>query len=281
MSYRMMVFACACALSCAATQAGVYVDLIGDLDPMHWYRLGESPGATVAVDSAGDLDGAYHNVLLGQEGAVFNDPDTAGGFFPSWVEAPHDPSLLLDHGSLGFGFQDINSVHWAGLISKDSEGFDTGGHLSLLTVPNPGFQTGMVTARLQSDIASYVLSGPTYGLNTWHHVVFTWGAEGIHLFFDGVLVDSHAYTGGLAGNFEPLVFGAAQTRSADLSSAVLTGFFSGLLDEVMLFDYQLDADDVAAIFAAQRGEEQSNIPEPASLAMLLGGALWMLRRRRA
>ena len=192
MSYRLVLCMCAGALLCAPARASVFVDLVNDLDPIHWYRLGESPPATVAADSVGDdpLDGTFHNVRLGQEGAVFNDPDTSGGFFPSWVEVPHDDSLLLDQGSLGLCFKDLNTIEFAGLISKDSEGFDTGGHLSLLTTPSEDPLRGNVAARLQSGNESFLLEGPSFGVGDWHFVMFTWGDEGMELSGQGQLLGS-------------------------------------------------------------------------------------------
>lgn len=268
-----------------AQQPQTYADVVTSLQPTHWWRLGEAPASPTAIDSIGDLDGAHHNVTLGQPGSVLGDPDTSGEFYPSFVEVPHDASLLLDHGSVSFCFQDLNAVHRTGLISKDSNGYDTGGHLSLFTNLGADAQHGTVQARLQSDSASFLLNGPTYATDVWNHVVFTWGGQGMQLFFNGALVDANDYTGGLGatsggvGNFEPLVFGASLAHSADLTTEGVRHFFSGLIDEVTLFGYQLDGEQVTTLYQAKSSTEPI-IPEPTSLALLASGAVLLLRRRR-
>ncbi|MDP6633527.1 MAG: hypothetical protein QGG42_01345 [Phycisphaerae bacterium] len=56
-----------------------YAEKMNDLDPMYWWRLGDSGFA--AVDEAEREDGTYVNgVTRGVSGAILGDPDTAADF---------------------------------------------------------------------------------------------------------------------------------------------------------------------------------------------------------
>ena len=79
------------------------------------------------------------------------------------------------------------------LFSKDSSGFDTGGHLNIEVLAS-----GQVQVRFQSASSdNFVTSGSAVTTGTWHHMAFSFGANGMALFLDGQLVNSNAYTGGL------------------------------------------------------------------------------------
>lgn len=250
-----------------------YTSRVESLNPLAYWRLGEA-GGTTAVDAANAYDGVYHNVRLGQSGAIEGNPDTSMCNYPGYMEVPHADAFLLDNGSFAFWFQDINSIHNTGLFSKDSSGYDTGGHVTALTKSN-----GSVQVRLQSTTDSHwVGTDPFIELDQWYHLAFTFGSNGMKLYLDGDLVDSNSYTGGLGstsggvGNFEPIVLGANSWRSGNLSATPLSGFFSGRLDEFVIFDYQLSEEQVEVV--------SSQVPEPTSLALVGFAAIATLRRRR-
>ena len=267
-----------------------YVDTVDALSPVHWWRLGEPAGATTVTDSVGTLDGAYGSgVQPGQPGAIIGDSDTAAKFWPNYAAVPHSDDLLLDNGSISFFFRDTGSIRFAGLVSKDSSGFDTGGHLTIGTEQQTG--GGRIWTRLQSTGNSWYVHSPLYQLDEWRHIVFTWGDEGMNLYFDGALADTEDYFGGLGstsggvGNFEPIVFGANSWGSGNLSATPVRHLYSGLLDEVMFFDYALNPTQVGDLFAPPDGSSTAVVPLPATgwmgLALLGGmGIFGGLRRRR-
>ncbi len=228
----------------AATAAGP-TDMVA-----HW-KLDESTG-TLATDSTGNgIDGTYNNLpLLGvpsKDVALGTAVDFDGS--NDYVEVPHDDRFLADDGTvlLWFNINDLSIRQ--GIFSKDSQDFDTGGHLTIFYFNN------VVNVRFQSTSSSYSLVSPSISVGIWYHVAFTWGTNGIKLFVDGVEVDANpAYTGGMGstsggtGNFEPLVIGAASWFSADLVSAPVTEYFNGTIDDVRFYNRALLPSEIQDLF---------------------------------
>jgi hypothetical protein len=130
------------------------------------------------------------------------------------------------------------------MISKDSTGYDTGGHLTIWV------DGGRVKVRLQSDSGEIWLQSDPISSSTWYHVALTFGVDGAKLYLDGTLEDSDSYTGALGpssgdtGNFEPLVLGASSWTSNNLSATPLVDYFEGKIDELSVFNSQLSAAQV-------------------------------------
>ena len=164
-----------------------------------------------------------------------------------YIEVAHDDAYLLDNGSIQLWFNADDLAQDQALFSKDSTGYDTGGHLNLMLTTS-----GRLNLRLQSangDQELYSASG-SVSAGQWHHVVVTFGDAGMQLYLDGSLVDSDAYTGGLgttsggSGNYEPIAIGANTYGSGDLTITPLVEFFDGRIDEVAIFGSQLSQADV-------------------------------------
>lgn len=263
----------------AATAQGDFASSIEALNPLGYWRLGEGSGLT-AVDSSGfDRDGKYSRVTLGTPGSLFGDSDTAATFNGrSYVGVAHDDAMLMDNGTVQFRFKDTGSIRTAGLFSKDSSGYDSGGHLTVMV------DCGRVKTRLQSKTASYYVSSDDISLDTWYMVTFTFGDEGMKLYMDDELVDSHAYTGGLgltsggSGNTEPIAMGANTWHSGNGTVNYLRNYYSGVMDEVVLFDYALSPDTISGLHAA--ASTGVSVPEPSTMIALLAGAMVVLKKRR-
>ncbi len=238
----------------ATDDPGDYVGTVTGESPISYWRLGEPSGGT-AVDTAGTNDGVYNGVTLGTGGAIQGDSDTAATFNGStdYIEISHDPAYAVDSGSVQLWFNATNTSSYQGLFSKDSTGYDTGGHFTIGVTA-----AGSVEIRIQDTTSSYTLTSAASSVTagTWHHVAVTFGADGLHLYLDGQLAGVDAYTGGLgtssggSGNSEPLVIGASTRTSGDLVSTPVTDFFSGSIDEVALFGSQLSAGTIQDIYAS-------------------------------
>ncbi|WP_300585444.1 Hint domain-containing protein [Marivita sp.] len=161
-----------------------------------------------------------------------------------YVEIPDDPSFQLTEGTISIRFNVDNLDGDQTLVSRDSSGFDGGGHIHVWVR-----DTGAVLVRMQDTDTSYEFSSGS-GLvspGSWHHMALSFGADGARLYLDGVEVASDAYTGGISGNTEPFTLGAGQQFSGDNIANALATYFDGQLDEFAVFDTQLSAASVAAM----------------------------------
>lgn len=160
---------------------------------------------------------------------------------------PHATDFLLNDGTVSLWFKDTDNAEQTGLFSKDARNFLTGGHLSIFTTANRSIQ-----ARIQSTTQSYTIeSSPgSYSLGQWVHVAVNFGADGFHLYLDGVLADSNSYVGGLGsssggtGNLEPIVIGANSWASSEQSATPVQDFFTGSIDEVQIYNDSLSAAEI-------------------------------------
>ena len=217
---------------------------------IHLDAGGGGGGALTVVDEAGLSDGSASGTIAG--GSTGNgDGGTAFEFdgTDGYVEIPHHADYLLNNGAVSFWFKPDSLSGYRGLFSKDSQNNDTGGHLHIYT------QGSTLKARLQSTSDSYTVQASGLSVGNWYHVVVSFGSAGLKLYRNGDLVDSDSYTGGIGsnsggiGNHEPIVLGANTWSSDDLQATPLQDYFSGLIDEVRLYDQGLDEGQVAEVYA--------------------------------
>lgn len=213
------------------------------------WPLDETLGLTAADVDAGN-DGTYRNgVLLNQTAACANTGNAV--YFDGvddFVEVPHSPDYLMDEGTFTL-WANVDAIGTQqALFSKDSTGFDTGGHLTLLVQP-----AGNLQVRLQTTTAdNFVTSGPIVPA-TWFHVAFSWGPAGMALYVNGAAPVTDPYIGGLgvtsggAGNFEPIGFGASTWLSDDLLATPTVEHLAGYLDDVRIYNRALTLPEIQAL----------------------------------
>lgn len=209
-----------------------------------------SPGSTTAVDSE-TSDG------VAQDGTFENGATTTGsgsGVFDGvndYVEVPTDAGFNLDTGSVVISFtQDTastfsipNSTNAAQtLFSRDSSGFDGGGHLTIYILPD-----GTVAVRHQDDATSYNFQGGTVTLGQPTTITYSWSPTGSQLVVDGVVVDTGTDALTLAGNSEPILIGVSQASSGDGIANNLGGFFDGTIEGVAIHDEVVEADTIPCL----------------------------------
>lgn len=132
-----------------------------------------------------------------------------------------------------------------GLFTKDSSGYDEGGHLGIFIEDDDVF------VRMQDTSSNHELrASDVVVAGRDHHLVLAFGPDGLMLFLDGMLVDSNAYTGGLQGNEEPIVLGANQWASGDGVADNLQDPYSGIISSLNIYSQAADAATVAGDYDA-------------------------------
>jgi hypothetical protein len=157
----------------------------------------------------------------------------------------------MQAGTFSVWFKTDTTSGQRGLFSKDSNGYDTGGHFSVW------LNGSRIEVRMQSTSASNFVRSASGSIATgqWYHVMFAWGEEGMALYLNGVLVDTNAYTGGMGtssggvGNYEPIVLGANAWKTGNFNSSGLEGYFDGVLDDFRLYNERLSESQAAEIYA--------------------------------
>jgi len=229
--------------------AAVHVDL--DMPGFHIVPVADAVGTNPGL--------AHGGVRFARDGARgFTNTAVRFDGNDDFVRIPHHDDYLLHHGTVSFWFYSQSLAGDRALVSKDSAGYDTGGHLHVYT------DGATLKARIQADGSSPYGTGNSFevgrsGLttNTWNHVTVTIGAGGLQLYLNGALVDTEVYPGGLAtssggiGNYEPMVIGAGTESSGDLDHLSLTDHFRGRIDEFRIYREVLDAGQISRLYRGQ------------------------------
>ncbi len=250
----------------AIDDPGGYAALLSSYAPVGWWRLGEGSGSTAVDLSPAANDGAYVSAFLSEPAVLVGDANTAMRLDGSGhVEISHDPSYLVDEGAVQFWMQvSAAPVSIEGIFSKDSNDFDTGGHLTVSLRSD-----GRIEARIQSTSETAIIAATSpLSANEWHHVLVAFGAAGFRLYVDGVLEASDPWTAGLGissggvGNREPIALGGSTVLSDDLAITPLNYPYSGWIDEVAILASPIADSDALALFlsGADRYETSTGAP---------------------
>jgi Ca2+-binding RTX toxin-like protein len=227
-------------------------------EPVAYWRLNETGGST-AVDSFGlPQDGIYYGWIDKDDPgapAAF-DTGTSAEFWGcrhQYIAVAHSPEFETAEGTVQFWFNTDRTWGDQTLFSKDHVNFVTGGHLNI------GLDGSRLEVRLQStDHSFYIKTDPLIHRHTWYHVAFSFGAGGMKLYLNGELVGENDYSGGLAGNREPIAIGGSlmwnNHDSGDLSRLRIKQAFDGHIDEVAFFDVALDEGQIQRAIDAGAGD---------------------------
>ncbi len=238
---------------------GYSSQILGD-SPVGYWRLGEAPNAAIAVDSsASGFHGNYNSsVSPGASGALAY-PNTAAnfvgdGFNGGFVDVGYQSALdltseftveaWLKTSAIG-GTQRIVSNRFYG--GSFGQGYGVGiedSHLIFTAYGVEDYRT-----------AEAVTTGE------WYHLAIVVDAQGGPTFYlNGELFQVFASAGAIAASSSALEIGRSPMADGSFSFEP----FSGVLDEVAIYDHMLDADSI-------RMHYQAAVPEPAASAMLATG----------
>ncbi|WP_227421636.1 T1SS-143 repeat domain-containing protein [Pacificispira spongiicola] len=216
---------------------------------------GDDTGSTTS-----DIDAVFHfglsdvtwnshsetvtDSVNGLTGTAKGDTGSANGAaqfdgYGDYIVVDHDESMETETGTFSIDFVAWNN---GTLASKDSSGYDDGGHFNLDIDSNH-----QVSLRVQTDSESFTLSGGSIDWQNWQNATVTWDGSTVSLYVNGNLVDSVDSDWNMADNENPWTFGASQVNSGDNVANNLNDYLNGKIDNPMLLDGALTPEQVATL----------------------------------
>lgn len=211
--------------------------------PIAYWRLDDTTTTTAKDSSGNGNDGTYQGgVVLGVQGAIANDPDKAVQFDGSSAEMiANVPGTFDFTGSAPYSIE-----VWAepaaapggmGIVGKSAYAADAGGYSGWYVAYNSG---GYLDNWRNNDETGN--PGPAPG--AFIHVVATYDGTTLALYLNGQPFASYASSAVLSSTGAPVTAGVV----ADW------GWFSGVLDEIAIYDKVLPAARIAAHYARGTGQ---------------------------
>lgn len=271
-------------------RSDVFNQQVAALQPVMHLRLNEAAGAEKAVDSAaagGNNEGTYVNAVQRGMADPF-DADAAGTAVqfggddaPGYVRVGRFKySNASNHFSLAFWFNTTNITGSGSqyIFSHGTVFTQNSLNVFLVEEENSGQGNRLRTAFADSNdpASAFTDIQPAGADGLWHLYSLVVDAAGAHVYFDGELIATRAVGG---DTFFPAgdIFIATRNDVAVTADRYygFAGDVNGLLDEVMLFDRALTADQVRSLY--------TSVPEPSALvaagAVAIGAGLRRRRRR--
>lgn len=115
---------------------------------------------------------------------------------------PYDPTQQIAEGTLWIEFTPNSVVGRQGLWSKDFNGYQTGGHLSVW------LEGSVAHWRIQDTTQSYEHQRTGVVAGQLNQIAVEFGSGGFKGWLNGTLAFTDSYTGGLTGNENAIVVGA-------------------------------------------------------------------------
>ena len=193
------------------------------------------PGEEDASDRTGANNGTLQGTAsfgIGEVHEAFSFDGTSG-----FVSIPNSPSLDSFTSAITVEFW-MNSARltanptWAGLVCKGNDSWRVMGTS----------EGNTVYAAFNGVTPVDLFGNRNVNDGQWHHIAATYDGSTMSIYVDGTLDASQSASGVINQNTLPLDLGA-NSGSPGL-------MFSGLIDEVSLYNRALSSDEIAAIYAA-------------------------------
>lgn len=230
--------------------AGAYATEVLSDAPIVYYRLGDAQpvvGSTVMADSSGNArDGAFTSVsstfpVLGRPSSLTGDTDTAmqlagngyaqGPAVASWIQpAALTAKLRVKPASVAVTRE---------LLNRGTSGsFGAAQSWRIVQINQTVFLRMFVNG---TSTTTTITTGNVLSTSSWTEIAYTFASNTARLYINGTSAGTSSITGSLSPGTQNLRLGYdAQANTT----------WSGEMDEVALYDYELPALRLAAHYAA-------------------------------
>lgn len=219
-----------------------YAETVLSDGPIAYWRLDDTTTATAKDSSGNGYDGTYQgNVVLGVQGAIANDTDTAVQFDGSSAEmVANVPGSFEFAGNLPYSIEvwamPTASPGGMGIVGKSAYTSGTGYSGWYVAYNSSGYLDNW---RNNDETGN---PGPAPG--AFIHVVATYDGTTLALYVNGQPFSTSASAAALPTTGAPLTAG----------SVANWGMFTGVLDEIAIYDKVLPAARIAAHYARGIGQ---------------------------
>lgn len=196
-----------------------------------WWKFDEDSGDT-AVDSSGN---GFDGLLVGQTQRVDGVSGGALNFDgdDDYVDIGKGPEFDITEQITLMAWIQVNvfDQQWQGIVTKGdtswrlSRGGGDNGHFACT-----GFWPEWLNGKVSLDDGK------------WHHVAGVYDGMKLYLYIDGALDISQETSGRISVNDSPVHIGSNSEKEGFL--------WNGMIDDVRIYSYALNADEVAAIYAS-------------------------------
>ena len=249
-------------LAVTITVAVIAVPLSARAAVLAQWHFDESTGA-----SAADATGSFPGVLSGT-GSSF----AAGGIVGNAVSLDGAQNGYVSMGNvLPFATGDFSLVVWVNTLATQGvaavakhESFSENGYFIAINQTGGGGQLGKATFVASEFVAMGVTSTTSVNDGAWHQIVGVYHDGGDEeIYVDGVPVEATGASEPMVPNSAPFLIGAVN------SSGTPQGGYTGLIDEVQVYDQALTASHVAFLYEYPA----HTVPEPGHAEAVAAAAL--------
>jgi uncharacterized delta-60 repeat protein len=222
---------------------------VSALNPIAYWRLGESAGSTAAVDTTGNNhNGTYNGPILGAPGII---PGDTAAQFDGVDDYVHAGNFDIDGSSNGitltgwFNVDDFSGHHQQTLISK-ANGSDADDHWWTLSIDRVGYKHWLkLQLKAGGETTTLIATGGYLVPGQEYFAAATYDATSgeMRLYLNGVEVGNTTHSRGGAVDINssvPVYIGA--------SSNSLYQPFYGQIDEVAVFEQVVTASQIHNLF---------------------------------
>ena len=227
----------------------VYRSAVMGSGPTTYFRLGESAGASAAVDEVKGGNAAYSNVTLGAAGPFADATAASFNGSSSLIQLPGADQVGTGPSSVEMWFK-MPSGSATGGVLFDYAGASLTGGSPATNEWDPALYvdtTGILRGRFWGF--GYVISKNKVNDGKWHHVLLAASTTSEAMYVDGVAEGTATGTF-TASNSQYVYVGAGEAQGWPSPPTNALGDFPGSIAEFAFYHTQLTGQDAASHYAA-------------------------------